>query len=56
MTIVIKEIQVKTTIERINKSPGNPENTEELLRKMKRERQKETVKLIKEQNKSRKER
>jgi hypothetical protein len=53
MTIVIKEIQVKTTIERTNKSP---EITDELLRKIKRYRQKETVKLIKEQNKSRKER
>jgi hypothetical protein len=53
MTIVIKEILVKTTIERANKSP---EISEEALHKLKQDLQRDTVKFVKEQYRGRKER
>ncbi|MDR0683115.1 MAG: hypothetical protein LBG15_14890 [Dysgonamonadaceae bacterium] len=53
MTIVIKEIQVKTTIGRTDKSS---EPTVELFQKLKRDWQRETINFIKSQNKRRKER
>jgi hypothetical protein len=53
MTVVIKEIQVKITVER---TTPDPVVSDERLQKLKRELQRETVNIIKSQHKNRKER